>query len=345
MRLDTPADTAATKGVWQMAASTLGLGLWLLACGMTVSLLVLRWWPGDRLLVVRMLNYAMPWCLALLLPALALALVMGRQWLALTLALPTAFILFTFLPLFLPGSSPPEAGQPTLKVMSYNVWSRNQDLAAVAGIVLAEKPDLLLMQELTPARVPELRALLESQFPFDEAHFAYNRNGLLATFSRTPLKPLREGDSRAVQKLQVEIAGAPPITVYNVHFLRTILRRRSTWQQLHNQVEALLVDEIAATPDRVLMGGDFNLTDQTQTYRLISAYLRNAHWDAGFGFGFTYPSPARKLRGSITLPAMVRIDHLFYGKALTPLQAGTLPQAGGSDHLPIFAEFRLRQQG
>jgi endonuclease/exonuclease/phosphatase (EEP) superfamily protein YafD len=74
---------------------------------------------------------------------------------------------------------------------------------------------------------------------------------------------------------------------------------------------------------------------------MIDQYLDNAHWEAGWGFGFSFPSSDRPLRGRFQIPSLVRIDHIFYSDHFYVLNARTLPTAGGSDHLPVVAELSL----
>jgi vancomycin resistance protein VanJ len=72
---------------------------------------------------------------------------------------------------------------------------------------------------------------------------------------------------------------------------------------------------------------------------MINQQLQNAHWEAGWGFGFTFPFSRGRIRGILPQPRMVRIDHIFYSDHFFAHSAGTLTESGGSDHLPVFAGF------
>jgi vancomycin resistance protein VanJ len=312
--------------------------LWLFSLGTLSIIGVFRWWPGDQLLVVRLFNYAMPWLLAVCLPALVAAGLSGRRWLFFTLALSTGFIVVAHAHLFF-RKAPAESCEATrVRVMSYNVWSRNQDLSRVARVVARFDPDILLVQELAPTSFERLTRELSSLLPEVRWSASYDAGSFLATYSRYPqVSPPNKG-LRSVQKSLVHTPKGP-LTVYNVHFLRTVLRHRANWQRLHDQVAQLMTDEINLAPGPLIVGGDFNITDQTETFRLIARRLRNAHSEAGEGFGFTFPSKERRLKGVLTLPPLVRIDHLFCNDRLHVCRAGTLADAGGSDHFPVTAEF------
>lgn len=125
-----------------------------------------------------------------------------------------------------------------------------------------------------------------------------------------------------------------PITVFNIHPIK-----QSGWLRRYRQISALLAEDITTTDGPLILGGDFNTTDQTQTYRMVNKHLRNAHREAGCGFGFTYPASKFIFKGKALIPPLVRIDHLFYNDRLVPQKARTLKESGGSDHFPVVAEF------
>ena len=111
------------------------------------------------------------------------------------------------------------------------------------------------------------------------------------------------------------------------------------YQREYQQLSRLLAEDIIPANGPVILGGDFNTTHQTQIYRLVNQHLQNAHWEAGWGFGFTFPFPVRRIRGKYPLLPLVRIDHIFYNDYFFAHNAGTLTESGGSDHLPVVAEF------
>lgn len=323
-----------------MLTSAFWLTLWLYSLSMLLDLFLLRWWPGDRLLIVRVFNYAMPWLLIVMVPALVLAGLTGRKWLMLSLSVSTLFVFLTHIPLFINSPLPNQSDLAGLKVMSYNVWTHNRDLAATVRVIEKTKPDILLLQEVPRQGAEQLQEQLSHLFPGEQGDFVYDSRTSLATFSRYPLTSQAVKVKGSLQKTLVQTPFGV-VTVYNAHFLRTVLTRRNNWQKLYDQVTQVLSEEIAKTAGPIILGGDFNMTDQTQTYRLLRQQLKNAHQEAGRGFGFTFPSSTRRLKGTITLPPLVRIDHLFYSNHLLARSAATLPDAGGSDHFPIVAEFTL----
>ena len=318
---------------WRGLQGTFWLAWWLFSVGILANYLM-RWWPGDRLVTVRLVNYLLPWLLISLIPGLIIALVARRQWLALTLALPTLLISLNYAPLFLPRPRVALAGSEPLKVMSYNIWSRNNDIQAIAAQIQAEQPDVLLLQELRRDKAQNVVKALEGLYPATDFYFTYEPRFEQGIISRYPLTPLEASyDKGKAQKVLVETPSGP-ITVWNIH--TTSGRWRTRYRQVSN-----LTRDIAAMEGPLIVGGDFNTTDQTEVYGMINQYLPNAHWQAGWGFGFSFPSPHRPISRKTFIPSLVRIDHIFYSHHFTIRRAATLSNAGGSDHFPVVATFFL----
>ncbi len=322
------------KQIWTITRGLFWTGLWLFGLGLLLWY-PMRWWPGDRFLPVRLANYFMPWLLVALIPAVSIAGLARRRWLALTLATSTILIGLTFAPLFLPRPGSALAGNRPFKIMSYNIWGRNQNIVAVTAVIRQERPDILLLQEASPMAIRILNDKLVDLYPEDELHLAYEPGACQAIMSRYPLTPLGLAYEKGrVQKVLVDTPDGP-IAVWNVHPSQPIL-----WSKQYRQIVAL-AEDIAAADGPLIVGGDLNTTDQSETYRLISQYLDNAHWDAGWGFGFSFPAPPRRIRGQMAITSLVRIDHIFYSDHFFTHKARTLSMSGGSDHLPVVAELSL----
>jgi vancomycin resistance protein VanJ len=323
------------KKFWIVPSILFWRGLWLFG----LSLLLwypLRWWPGDRLLPVRLLNYFMPWLLVGLLPSLLVAGLAHRYRLLLLLAVPTIFIGLTFAPLFLPRPRAVLAASTPLKVMSYNVWHHNPNIADPIAIIRGEQPDILLLQEVySPHLARIINDELADLYPKGNPYFAYESRIGQAVISRYPITKI--GITYHQGRTQKVLVDTPDgfITVWNVHPLAPL-----AWSRQYRQISAL-AEEIAAVEGPLIVGGDFNTTDQAETYRLINQHLSNAHWQAGWGFGFSFPAHAPRFKRLPIITPMVRIDHIFYSSHFFAHNAHTLSISGGSDHLPVVAELSL----
>lgn len=294
----------------------------------------LRGWVGDALFITRYTGYVMPWLVLGLVPGAILAVRAHHRWLAVLLSAGAALVIAQNAPVFRyrPSLATPPSALP-LRVMSYNSWSKNLDDERIANVVLEVRPDILLLQEISPdvfARV--LDRLRKRQV----LHAVYERELMQAVVSRYAIEPRASMRSKGQAQNVVVRSPAGQIAVYNVHPLRS-----GGWQRRYGQVAALLEQEILLESGPVLVGGDFNVTPHSQLYLLLSRHLRNAHDEAGSGLGFTFPSGARSFRGVRLMP-LVRIDHIFVSGHFLALGAGTVGESGGSDHLPVFAELAQR---
>lgn len=325
------------KTAWQIVQFPLWAGLWAFGLGLLLWY-PLRWWPGDQWAAVRLVNYFLPWLLVGLVPGLILAVLGRQQVLALILLLPTLLVSWTYVPLFMPDPPAALAADSSLKVMSYNVWSKNPDLAQAVSLIKKEQPDILLLQEDYRHISPILHPQLSNLYPEGQTYIAYEPGIGQAVISRYPVTPQEVSYKKGrTQKVRVDTP-AGPIAVWNVHPHAPI-----DWLGHYRQLTAL-VDDIAQVKGPLIVGGDFNTTDQSETYQLVDRHLHNAHWEAGWGFGFTFPAHRPQFKRVPILTAVVRIDHIFYSDHFSVSAAQTLSSAGGSDHLPVTATLDLTVQ-
>ncbi|MCI5135335.1 MAG: hypothetical protein D3920_09750 [Candidatus Electrothrix sp. AW2] len=234
-----------------------------------------------------------------------------------------------YLPLFLPRfeQAPPYSG--TLKVMSFSVMGRNKDYLAVARVILQEQPDLFCVQE---AGVASLRSYLADLYGAAPVYTAPGHGGFIA--GRFPLAAQEVGQSRIPKVVAKTPYG--PITLWTIHAAKALWKDHTMQLQ---QIEKF-TEDIAATPGMKIFAGDFNTTDKNIPYKIMKLHLHNAHEEAGWGFGFTFPTRARRLGAFFPF---LRIDHIFYSNDLYAVSARTLSKSGGSDHLPIVAELAVKK--
>jgi endonuclease/exonuclease/phosphatase (EEP) superfamily protein YafD len=226
--------------------------------------------------------------------------------------------------------------------MSYSVCYDNRNIQAVAEVIRQEEPDILLLQEVTRSTKTRLEKELTDLYPEGQFHMAYAPRILQAVISRYPLTQI-DSQPRAgrLQKTLIETPQGP-IAVWNVHTHHPV-----TKSQWHNQSREFsrLIQDIASVKGPLIVGGDFNTTDQSESYRRVNQYLDNAHWEAGWGFGFTFPttSPSSSCKDLPLNTPIIRIDHIFYSHHFFAHRARTLTEAGGSDHFPVVAKLSLVQ--
>lgn len=134
-----------------------------------------------------------------------------------------------------------------------------------------------------------------------------------------------------------------PVVLYNVHLAAPLLvrdgRRRfdisMREREVFEIVERVNREEAGA---RVLVVGDFNLTDRNTDYFHLTrnAGLIDAHMRRGSGLGWTWAYMSQ------LLPPLLRIDYLFYKPyGLSILQTRVVLNSGGSDHQPLWGQFEI----
>lgn len=324
------------KGCWRIVCWLFWWG-WGLFGLTVVTLYGLSWWSGDRFLPVRFFHYFMPWLLTGLIPGLLIAGLARRRWVTLALAAPALLTVITFAPLFLPRPNDVLAAGYSFKMMSYNIHYHNRDIVEVTSLIRQEQPDILLMQELGSTMARQLKDELADLYPDGQLYVVYESEVDQGIFSRFPLSQAGLAyDEGNVQKVMATTP-AGPIAVWNVHPKGPFL-----WSRHYRQLSAL-AENIAAVDGPLIVGGDFNTTDQSETYRLVSQYLKNAHWEAGWGFGFSFPEARHqgRFRNIPVQTPIIRIDHIFYSHHFFAHNARTLSESAGSDHLPVTAELSL----
>lgn len=218
-------------------------------------------------------------------------------------------------------------------MMSFNVWYENNDMKAVSRIVNSEAPDVLLVQELRDKSY----LYLNQEMKISGLLFvSYDEDKKLAIFSRFPLVTLPSPGTQhtKIQKVRIKSEGGD-FFVCNVHFVRGQEQRRK------EEVNEFIRSDLVETTIPVILAGDLNTTKQTTIYRAINKRLHNSHDEVGRGFGFTFPSAPLQIFFKIKIPAMVRIDHIFYSSHFTAISSKTHQYSGGSDHYPVSAELSL----
>lgn len=297
--------------------------LWLLN-GLTFSWLLLSLFFEDRIYAVRVVGYFQQFLLPVLIFGAVTAVIGRRRYLALCLGCLAVILGVPSLPYFLPRlEAAPTIGR-NLSVMSYSVNGWNKDLAAVTAVIRKNRADIILEQG---APLPEeISDRVEGIYDNGKANVLLQaRTGVISRFPVTAL-----GSISGAYKARIELPEGQAITVWIVH---TSKEPHGYFNQVR-EVEGIVAD-VKATPGPKIVAGDFNTTPGTVPYRILARALKNAHQEAGWGFGFTYPTPARRL-GRIT--SFLRIDHIWYSDEFYALKARTLDDHGGSDHRPVTAE-------
>jgi endonuclease/exonuclease/phosphatase (EEP) superfamily protein YafD len=223
-----------------------------------------------------------------------------------------------------------DAERPQLKLLHANVLSSNAAYDRLIALLDVERPDVVFLQEVTPAWVSGLQRI-EADYPYRYLEPLTGNFGI-ALYSRLPLvsathvssPPL--GHPTIVTTLEFD---GELLTLVSSH--PTIPVRAALREARDEQINSLA--ELADALDgNVVLSGDFNTTLWERVYRQLEQRtgLRNVR--RGVGLLPTWPT---------FLPiAMIPIDHVLVSERVHVVAARTGARIG-SDHLPLVVTLSL----
>jgi len=281
--------------------------------------------PNTVVRLGSLLETFLPW-LGLAVPVLLGLALLCRSVVALfALSLPVVAWLGLFGGQLLPRDGPAY----DITAVQHNVSDENADPAGTAGALLRVRPDLVALQELTPAALPAYTAVLAPELPH---HAVYGTVGL---WSRYPLVDVRPAQIRPAQfgpdwnrglRASVRLPRGD-VAAYVAHLPSVRLGLPDGFgTDPRDESAALLGAEIAAERlDPVILLGDLNSTVRDRGLDPVSSRVTTADPDAGFSWPARFP--------------VARIDQVM-ARSATVTEIWALP-ATGSDHLPVAARIRL----
>lgn len=297
---------------------------------------VILWWgmsslTGDALTLVRWLNYAAPWLGVAGILIGAVVLLLKRLFLG-VVCIGSALLILVPDHIGFPdrarGAEACETQRQVLSVVSYNMMTRNADMRSAAQVVGHFDADILFLQEVNDPAF--LFGELKEHFPAQPVYFARDDNLKLMIVSRFPF--IEMSSEGKIQQAAVRTPDGP-LFLRNLHAIKAI---GSDKEQL--KTIGQLADDVSSLSWPTIVAGDFNMTAENDGYKMLRTWLRNAHEEAGSGFGFTFPTPNRSMGAFFPF---VRIDHIFVSRHFDVLWSAVDGNFGGSDHYPITAKLCL----
>jgi endonuclease/exonuclease/phosphatase (EEP) superfamily protein YafD len=261
---------------------------------------------------------------------------LGRRWplLAAALVVVVAHLAFVAPELAAREALPAAAASaPTMRLYDANVLVGNQDAAGYAAEMARARPDVVVLQEATPAFVAALDATgVLAELP--------NR----ITVPRTdPSAALVASRWALTDQEVVSIRGRPVLVTATIdypdhsvrllafHAVAPVGGGRQEWiDDL-----ARLGRAVGVGVGPVLVSGDFNATWGHRAFRrLLDAGLVDAVAARGRPYQMTWPRDRR------FVPPLTRIDHVLTRGplAVTSIRTG---DGRGSDHRPLVADVAL----
>jgi vancomycin resistance protein VanJ len=280
---------------------------------------------------------------------LALALFTRRRetWIGLGAGL--ALCLYLFGGFFLPKVPPALATGQSLTVMSYNVYGDNVDSDSVLATIRAGNADVVTLQELNPLVAQAIQRELACDYAYQVLDAQWGVSGM-GVISRYPLR-------RTDESLPLEWVSTPQVlsmdfnrtavTLLHLHPFATTpaptAHMEWTIRERERQARAI-ADFAAAHPEPLLVPIDFNSSDQSAAYAIVTQVLADSWREAGWGLGHTFPSDSyRPTTADVSLTAwLVRIDYVFHSRHWQAASAWLGRWDGISDHRPVVVKLFLK---
>lgn len=289
--------------------------------------------------------------LVFLLPV-ALVLRKRAMWACFSIAL--ALGIFLHGGLFIPKHQEVQASGATLSVMSYNVFGFNANVAGIVDALIASDADIIGLQELNPDVAAAIEHALREEYPYQELAPHAGTYGM-GVISRYPLQPTGAevpGSWAGVpQPLLVDFHGTS-VMLFHFHAIPPTAGAQPTWNWVvrEREQQAHTIADLAATHDGPFIAvGDFNATDTSDAYAIVTESLHDAWREAGWGLGHTFPGSISPDTSWVCMnrvmcipPWLVRIDYVFYSSQWDATTATIGLWDGQSDHRPIVSELMLQ---
>ena len=296
--------------------------------GWAVALLI-TW---DNLAPVRLGLYAAPLIMVTALALAAINALRRARLTALVMLSVASGLFYAQAPTLLRALAPTKATlrpDDALHVISLSNRTLNQDMTATARMIRNEDADLFILQEVAD---PGTLIATVASLPGPNLHHCSGHT--FVVFSPHPLGPPHQGAVHGVLACPVDLPTGR-VWVGSVHLPRGIDSQRR---------QLVVVDHILAMleemPGPKIIAGDFNATPLTTPIRRMEARLQNAFAAAGKGFGFTFPTPARRIGAA---GPFLQIDYIFHSQDFQTIAASVKrDHPPGADHLPVQALLRLR---
>jgi endonuclease/exonuclease/phosphatase (EEP) superfamily protein YafD len=297
---------------------------------------------GEQWVLVELGNSLMPAILFPLFVFIPLCLFL-RNWRLLIVFIPACILLVAQYAIFFVPAQPTDSETTiSLRVLTFNLGSQIEDYDRVAALIRSISADILAVQELLSPSADALTTRLAELYPYRALHPVDAFASGVGVFSQYPILEDTYLDMLSLggQQSRIQINDENEIVLLNVHPTSPRILGGFDSSRRHSEIEGIL-DLVALQEHPLLMTGDFNITDQTEDYGLIAAQLGDAFRASGTGFGLTFPNLARFARPLGLLPPFIRIDYVFFSDDWQPMTACVLPDNGGSDHYPLYAEVGL----
>ena len=323
--------------------------------GLYISLLLILWLiSGERFFLVNMFVSLMPGIFYFIPIVVLMTLWLRSRHTALLLLMPIIAFSILYMPALMPRTIADSDGT-RLSLLTYNLRASNINTEALDTILSEADADIVSLQEVSFEIGEHVENQWIDDYPYqirftveDESPDYADELLLLVSdvsqyagrmiLSRYPIVDdeivLSSVGTTLYVRAELDINGRN-LTVYNVH-LPPPLPGKSIFTTIARHQGLLTILESIESDDVILMG-DFNMTDQSGDYHLISGQYTDVFRTVQSGLGTTWANGNNLSPMLSFLPSVIRIDYMFVSESISP-QSAQVIYSGVSDHYPLYAE-------
>lgn len=349
-----------SERVWQRIVSILS-GLALLYLGLWVMLVAVQFIAPQRSGVFALLQVLGPYLLVPACVFVPLTFARGTYLLRWALVLATVIFLVRCPPA-LPLRAPTAlASAPQIRVMNWNLQINplGNQVARLRPLLAAQPADVIVFQEAYWSWLDQ-DLKIKAAYPYQLANTEFASSGpvILSKYpflangvAETP--PNTRGWPRLLWA-RLDLGTGSSVLVVAAHPESPYTSNRNDcrppWCYDTAQRDSLIplaraiIDPALARNEAVILAGDLNTTDREPQLNEWGLGLRDAHEQAGWGWGLTwglhYDESDEDYTGRYFVP-LLRFDHIMSSPALIPLSASTDCSRRGSDHCIVYSTFAV----
>ncbi|MCZ4270842.1 endonuclease/exonuclease/phosphatase family protein [Maritalea porphyrae] len=232
------------------------------------------------------------------------------------------------------NANPTKLFGETRRLMTFNIYAKNEDLEGLFQSIEEQDPDILFIQEYWSWHRKGLEPRLSELMPYS-VHCQGGKRSFLGVYSKFPLKELSIQDcvdslsaEQRTSIIAVQVQDEIPFNVVTTHFDWPIPSDRQKKQR------RVVADALNKIDGPTLFGGDFNSTPFSYAFKGLvdEAGMKRVVWLMP-----TWPAPPTY---PFDMPPWMQLDHILTrGDVKT-----NLPHRGangGSDHYPLIIDFEI----
>jgi endonuclease/exonuclease/phosphatase (EEP) superfamily protein YafD len=232
-----------------------------------------------------------------------------------------------------------------LTFMTYNLFFKNKNPDVILNQIKETNPDLLIVQELTPAWAGILSTTLGQKYPYQKIYLDKGTHGigvyskyklsndtLLLNESKRPFAQIVavHVQDKKIQIINTHLASPAAAVEHPENFLSLF---SSNYTLREKQFKHINLAVESNPCDASILIGDLNTTLYEPIYRNLRSTWVDVFNEVGEGSNKTFPNTSRSA-------PFLTLDYILIKGKATPVSAKVL-SSGSSDHLALIGKVKI----